>query len=146
MSPSPHSADAPALVCFSGSPPTGKGKFAYPVPSDANFEAAALVKQFFYEYCGPWTDFLGPFNQTLYTSRVAACRLWRLLQDLQGYLWVNASTGKTHPPGYFAQSDTDSTATAMFSLFGTGQTWMSFGYDSYVAANKARRRMPAPTR
>ena len=116
------------------------------MPSDGNFEAAALVKQFFYEYCGPWTDFLGPFNRTLYTSRVAACRLWPLLQDLQGYLWVNATTGKTHPPGYFNQSDTDSTSTAMFSLFGTGQTWMSFGYDSYVAANKARRQMLSPTR
>ena len=99
------------------------GKFAYPVPSDANYESSALLRHFFGAFCPPYQDFMGTFNEGLYTSRTAA--LWAKLNELQPMMWRNATTGKTQPPASIAALD---------ALFASGQVAFTFTYDPFKAA------------
>ena len=99
------------------------GKFAYPVPSDANFESAVLLRHFFGAFCSPYLDFMGAFNEALYTARTPA--LWAKLNELQPKMWRNATTGKTQPPANLAALD---------ALFAAGQVAFTFTYDPLKAA------------
>lgn len=99
------------------------GKFAYPVPSDANFESSVLLRHFFGAFCAPYLDFMGTFNEALYTARTPA--LWAKLNQLQPYMWRNATTFKTQPPANIAALD---------ALFASGQVAFTFTYDPLKAA------------
>ena len=99
------------------------GKFAYPVPSDANFESAVLLRHFFGAICSPYQDFMGAFKEALYTARTPA--LWTKLNELQPKMWRNATTGKVQPPANLAALD---------ALFAAGQVAFTFTYDPLKAA------------
>lgn len=99
------------------------GKFAYPIPSDANFEAAVLLRHFFGAFCAPYLDFMGSFNAALYAARTPA--LWTQLNALQPKMWRNATTGSTRPPDSIASVD---------ALFASGQVAFTYTYDPLKAA------------
>jgi putative spermidine/putrescine transport system substrate-binding protein len=100
------------------------GKFAYPDPSKS-FEASALLRHFFGAFCPPYADFEGDFNEALYTARTTSQGLWTQLNDLQPYLWVNATTGKVSPPA----------AGQLDDLFANGSLAFTYSYDPLRAAS-----------
>ena len=66
------------------------GMFTYPAPPD--FTGSAFVRHVFYYAAGGAENLLGPFNQAKYDA--AASKAWKMLNDLEPYLWRE---GKTYP-------------------------------------------------
>jgi putative spermidine/putrescine transport system substrate-binding protein len=66
------------------------GMFTYPAPPD--FTGSAFVRHVFYYAAGGAENLLGPFDQAKYDA--AASKAWKMLNDLEPYLWRE---GKTYP-------------------------------------------------
>ena len=66
------------------------GMFTYPAPPD--FTGSAFVRHVFYYAAGGAENLLGPFDQAKYD--VAASKAWKILNDLEPFLWRE---GKTYP-------------------------------------------------
>jgi|TARA_Y100000813_G_C24150940_1_gene347123 putative spermidine/putrescine transport system substrate-binding protein len=66
------------------------GMFTYPAPPD--FTGSAFVRHVFYYAAGGAENLLGPFDQARYDA--AATKAWKILNDLEPYLWRE---GKTYP-------------------------------------------------
>ena len=69
---------------------TNPGMFTYPAPPD--FTGSAFVRHVFYYAAGGAENLLGPFDQAKYDA--AASKAWKMLNDLELYLWRE---GKTYP-------------------------------------------------
>jgi len=96
-----------------------KGRFAYSNPND-DFTGAVLVQQFFYHYAGEaasgsWKDFLGDFNEALYTER--APLVWKMLREIEPFLKMG--TDGKYPTDH----------TAIRKWFGSEDVWLDLSYD-----------------
>ncbi len=106
------------------------GRFTYPAPPD--FTGSAFVRHIFYHVAGSYEELLGPFSQELFDS--VAPDVWRLLNDLEPYLW---RSGSTYPE----------TLTQQQQFFANGEIDFDMGYNPAGAANLVNQgRYPASTR
>jgi putative spermidine/putrescine transport system substrate-binding protein len=88
------------------------GKFTYPAPPD--FNGSAFVRHVFYYAAGGAQNLLGEFNQA--TFDVASAKTWKILNDLEPYLWRE---GKTYP----------NAITQLNELFANKEVALNFNYD-----------------
>ena len=73
-------------------------RFTYAQPMNADgtndFTGAVFIRQVFYEYAGPYTDFFGDFNEQKYLQRVY--KVFQVLRDIEPYLLQQG--GKAYYP------------------------------------------------
>jgi putative spermidine/putrescine transport system substrate-binding protein len=94
------------------------GKFTYPAVPD--FTGSVFVRHLFYHVAGGYEQLLGPFDQELFDS--IAPKLWKLLNDLEPYLWRE---GKTYPE----------THTKLQDLLANGEVYFDVSYNPSEAAS-----------
>ena len=58
------------------------GKFTYAVPTSTNYEAAAFIRNFQYEFAGGYAAYEGPFNAAYYNANIKTA--FAALQLLEG--------------------------------------------------------------
>eukprot|EP00729_Bicosta_minor_P005557 gene5557-19006_t len=95
-----------------------EGRFAYSNP-ESDFTGAVVVQQFFYHYAGEgaggsWKDFLGDYNEALYTER--APLVWQKLREIHPYLKLDSNK---YPTDH----------TAIRKWFGNEDVWLDVSYD-----------------
>ncbi len=106
------------------------GKFTYPAIPD--FTGSVFVRHLFYHVAGGYESLLGPFDQERF-DRVAP-DLWKLLNDLEPYLWRQ---GRTYPESH----------TKLQDLFANGEVYFDVSYNpSAVASMIAQGRYPETAR
>ncbi|UCF99180.1 MAG: ABC transporter substrate-binding protein [Spirochaetaceae bacterium] len=94
------------------------GKFTYPAIPD--FTGSVFVRHLFYHVAGGYEQLLGPFDQQLFDQ--IAPKVWRLLNDLEPYLWRE---GNTYPE----------THTKLQDLFANGEVYFDISYNPSEAAS-----------
>jgi len=105
------------------------GKYIYAAPwgSDGDtydFTGSVFVRQVFYEYSGPYTDFNGDFNQALFNKR--SYKTWKVLREIEPFLYNGTKYGQPFYPK--SQKYVD-------DLFANGTIWMTLSYDPFHAAS-----------
>jgi len=91
-----------------------------------------FVRHLFYHVAGGYESLLGPFDQERF-DRVAP-DLWKLLNDLEPYLWRQ---GRTYPESH----------TKLQDLFANGEVYFDVSYNpSAVASMIAQGRYPETAR
>ncbi len=99
----------PALIDWIKANP---GQFTYPAPPD--FNGSAFIRHMFYHAAGGAQNLLGPFDQKKFD--VAAENTWKLLNELEPYLWRK---GRTYP----------TSITQLNDLFANKEISLTFNYD-----------------
>jgi putative spermidine/putrescine transport system substrate-binding protein len=94
------------------------GKFTYPAIPD--FTGSVFVRHLFYHVAGGYEELLGPFDQELFDT--VAPKLWKLLNDLEPYLWRE---GNTYPE----------THTKLQDLLANGEVYFDVSYNPNEAAS-----------
>jgi putative spermidine/putrescine transport system substrate-binding protein len=106
------------------------GKFTYPAPPD--FTGSVFVRHLFYHAAGGYERLLGEFDPELFEE--VAARSWRLLNELEPYLWRQ---GRTYPESHSALQD----------LFANGEVHFDVSYNPAEAASLiAQGRYPETAR
>jgi len=78
------------------------GKFTYAQPMQSDFSSydftgSVFIRQLFYYYCGPYTDFIGDYDETKYLQRASA--LFTVLREIEPYLY-KANDAVYHPTNH----------------------------------------------
>ena len=106
------------------------GRFTYPGMPD--FTGSVFVRHLFYHAAGGYERLLGPFDPERFDE--IAPRTWRLLKDLEPYLWRQ---GRTYPES----------RTALQELFANGEVYFDVSYNPVEAAGLiAQGRYPDTAR
>lgn len=104
-------------------------KFSYALPPDNT--GAGFVRQFLYEFAGPYSDYVGDFDKALYQARVKNAFIQ--LKRLETGLYQN--NGKPYYCSDQANCD---------QLFGQGSIIMTMSYSASVAGANAASYTSSP--
>jgi putative spermidine/putrescine transport system substrate-binding protein len=98
------------------------GKFTYPAPPD--FTGSAFIRHVLYEQTGGYEQYTKSIDAK--TLEDKAKPAWAYLNQLKPFLWRE---GKTYPES----------STKLDQLFGSGEVWMTMGYDPANASNQIKK-------